>query len=1020
MVSTGTTKVLKHIKFAHDEPEHRQRVEKEIQLMRQLSGHANIVALDDAEIGDGQALLLMEQCHGDILGLINNHLPRHLDEKTILHIFGDACKAVAHMHYQRPPVLHRDLKVENILIGDSNYKLCDFGSATDQLVQPDRRVARDQVVALEEEIQRYTTLEYRAPEMIDLYLQRGITEKADIWALGVLLYKLCYYCTPFDNASPLAILNAEYSIPERPSYSKQLKHIFQITMREEPRERCTIYTLCAYVCGLRGEQCMLEDIYASPPSSPAGTPMMHSISNNSSRSGTPAQHQPKRYAAKQTPAAASFADQSAITELDSDAIVPMRRGRPTKKPDATGAAVSALPNAKSAGFDAATPPPKTARLYSASKVGFKSKMDYVSPYPSHMSMSQPTTPINHQETTSGLGIYSKTERASGPGKESRDTLPVSAHTTLDGLESLSMDFVEGAVFGSTRRTSMVRRKPSQRTSVASSPASAFSDVATPMSADNVRGTPHAEAVAQSGQPPILPNFVHQPLPPPPQSAGSGLVANNLQAHGAQTVQLASPPVSRKSLGAPDDAIASPLSMDTLLRQGQQQLQTMPSDAQFSVSPSSNLDDAFDTSHNGWDVRQSIGAQSNNSLRLSTILEAYQDMDLGESDMSKSAVPQSKARIKSIYDMTWDKLEGDSSRYSTLFDDQLFNAKAQYAKQRTSVYQNPENYYKSTKPSEEAQNSWKSMPASTLDDMLSRMEEYNKQLTPTTPAAKSDLWATQPPTQPPPALAAVPEEADVLPVDRQLDAQLDIDELVRRAGDRNRKKLVAQNNRRSMYISNNAALAATTELLPEDVDDGMRVLSDNEMEDLLKKMDMYNRELLNEQEKWQAPSEAGMGGEVDLTKIDQVLEMTNDRLLREEQQNAIRQSEPQAAKPKASGLFDKVKSVAMAKFAKPAVSPVLSAAAAEHGSTPVGHTPASADSLPAADPVAASELPAVAAAPLKPPRTFAHTTATTPPAESAAAAVVADESNVVEGEVEVESAPKVEAEPEAPKIQAIPE
>ncbi|ORX63650.1 kinase-like protein, partial [Linderina pennispora] len=122
------------------------------------------------------------------------------------------------MHYQRPPVLHRDLKVENILVGDSDYKLCDFGSATDQLVQPDRRV-----VALEEEIQRYTTLEYRAPEMIDLYLQRGITEKADIWALGVLLYKLCYYCTPFDNASPLAILNAEYSIPERPSYSKQLK-----------------------------------------------------------------------------------------------------------------------------------------------------------------------------------------------------------------------------------------------------------------------------------------------------------------------------------------------------------------------------------------------------------------------------------------------------------------------------------------------------------------------------------------------------------------------------------------------------------------------------------------------------------------------------------------------------------------------------------------------------------------------------------------------------------------------------
>ncbi|KAI8322233.1 kinase-like protein, partial [Martensiomyces pterosporus] len=256
LMSDGSTKVLKHVQFADgdgdgDDSLHRQEIEQEIAIMRQLSGHPQIVDLAAAEVSHSDAYILMEHCRSDVLSLMNQTLPRHFDEDTIVHIFSDVCKAVAHMHYQPQPLLHRDLKVENILITDAGYKLCDFGSSTQQTIEPDTRIPREKIVAMEEEIQRLTTLEYRAPEMIDLYLQRGVTEKADIWALGVLLYKLCYFRTPFDNASPLAILNAEYSIPHVPEYSKRLRHVFQMTLREEPRERSTIYTLCNYVCGLR-------------------------------------------------------------------------------------------------------------------------------------------------------------------------------------------------------------------------------------------------------------------------------------------------------------------------------------------------------------------------------------------------------------------------------------------------------------------------------------------------------------------------------------------------------------------------------------------------------------------------------------------------------------------------------------------------------------------------------------------------------------------------------------------------
>lgn len=70
------------------------------------------------------------------------------------------------------------LKVENILLGDNgHYMLCDFGSATGKVLNPQVQG----VSAVEEEIKKYTTLSYRAPEMVDMYCGKPITTKADIW-----------------------------------------------------------------------------------------------------------------------------------------------------------------------------------------------------------------------------------------------------------------------------------------------------------------------------------------------------------------------------------------------------------------------------------------------------------------------------------------------------------------------------------------------------------------------------------------------------------------------------------------------------------------------------------------------------------------------------------------------------------------------------------------------------------------------------------------------------------------------
>jgi AP2-associated kinase len=218
----------------------------EVETMKKLKGHRYIVKYIDSHAsqlkgGGYEVFLLMEYCAGGgLIDFMNTRLQNRLTEPEILKIISDVAEGVACMHYLKPPLLHRDLKVENVLISLSNssysyYKLCDFGSAA-----PPRPAATTAAEGrlIEDDIQRHTTLQYRSPEMIDVYRKQPIDEKSDIWALGVLLYKLCYYTTPFEEVGQMAILNATFKFPTYPTFSDRLKalicelstHFFLLTI----------------------------------------------------------------------------------------------------------------------------------------------------------------------------------------------------------------------------------------------------------------------------------------------------------------------------------------------------------------------------------------------------------------------------------------------------------------------------------------------------------------------------------------------------------------------------------------------------------------------------------------------------------------------------------------------------------------------------------------------------------------------------------------------------------------------
>ncbi|XP_042276904.1 AP2-associated protein kinase 1-like isoform X9 [Thunnus maccoyii] len=238
----------------------------EIQIMRDLVGHKNIVGFLDSSItavGAGdvwEVLILMDFCRGgQVVNLMNQRLQTGFTEAEVLQIFCDTCEAVARLHQCKTPIIHRDLKVENILLHDrGHYVLCDFGSATNRFQNPQT----EGVPVVEEEIKKYTTLSYRAPEMVNLYGGKVITAKADIWAMGCLLYKLCYFTLPFGE-SQVAICDGSFTIPDNSRYSQDMHCLIRYMLEPDPDKRPDIYQVSYFAFKLTRRECPVPNVHNS-------------------------------------------------------------------------------------------------------------------------------------------------------------------------------------------------------------------------------------------------------------------------------------------------------------------------------------------------------------------------------------------------------------------------------------------------------------------------------------------------------------------------------------------------------------------------------------------------------------------------------------------------------------------------------------------------------------------------------------------------------------------------------------
>ena len=232
---------------------------KEINVLKSLPSHPNIVTyhtsicLTDSMRDQKHFFVLEELCKCNVWDLVLQSEEQRLDERVILSIFQDVCMAVHHLHIQQPPIAHRDIKVENILIGyDGRAKLCDFASCSWKHIDPPEN--QSELLMVLDEIESHTTLDIRAPEQVDLHGGHKICEKVDIWALGVVLFVMSTGRNPFAVISTgivekLGILNCQYTFPEDWEHSGGLQDLIRFLLVPSSEERPSVFDVLMFCMG---------------------------------------------------------------------------------------------------------------------------------------------------------------------------------------------------------------------------------------------------------------------------------------------------------------------------------------------------------------------------------------------------------------------------------------------------------------------------------------------------------------------------------------------------------------------------------------------------------------------------------------------------------------------------------------------------------------------------------------------------------------------------------------------------
>jgi len=233
--ASGEEVAIKHIAMSSDS----SAIRHEIEIMRRIGSHRNIVGLRDVfETEDGWYLVLELVTGGELFERLVQK--GAYSEKEASALFRQIGEAIAYLHKQ--DFCHRDLKPENLLLSTqeevddaATVKICDFGLS---VALEDGATLRD----------RQGTWAYWAPEM---FAKSGYGKEVDIWSLGVILYIILSGRHPFDapgrsDAQMRAFIQEGKFAFEHEAWasiSAEAKQLISALLQHDPKRRIDAETL---------------------------------------------------------------------------------------------------------------------------------------------------------------------------------------------------------------------------------------------------------------------------------------------------------------------------------------------------------------------------------------------------------------------------------------------------------------------------------------------------------------------------------------------------------------------------------------------------------------------------------------------------------------------------------------------------------------------------------------------------------------------------------------------------------
>ncbi|KAJ8645172.1 hypothetical protein MRB53_006920 [Persea americana] len=204
-------------------------VRREVEIMKHLPRHPNIVTLKDTYEDDNAVHLVMELCEGG--ELFDRIVARgHYTERAAANVIRTIVEVVQMCHKQG--VMHRDLKPENFLYANkketSPLKAIDFGLSV--FFKPGELFT--EIVG---------SPYYMAPEV----LKRNYGPEVDVWSCGVILYILLCGVPPFWAETEQGVAQAiircviDFKRDPWPKVSDNAKDLVKRMLNPDPKRRLT-------------------------------------------------------------------------------------------------------------------------------------------------------------------------------------------------------------------------------------------------------------------------------------------------------------------------------------------------------------------------------------------------------------------------------------------------------------------------------------------------------------------------------------------------------------------------------------------------------------------------------------------------------------------------------------------------------------------------------------------------------------------------------------------------------------